>query len=424
MVRVRRAVARPVAAAAALSARTKRPTLLVNAVLLVLVAGCGFWAYRAVTGGADEPAATGARTVPVLTGDLTATVEADGSVASALTAAADFTTSGTVTDIRVRVGQRVAKGATLATVDAAAARRGLTAARADLSAANDAVTRASDAGQDTSQAQAQVTEADLAVREARDAVAGATLTAPIAGTVTKINGSIGGSSGGSGSSGSSGGSTSGGTGGGAGNNSAGRTGTAASSASTGGTSGFIELADLGRLQVTASFAEADAVRLRVGQAATVTWNALADTRVEGKVVTIDPNATSSNGVVTYAATISLAERPAAARAGQTVTASVVTGRATDTVYVVAAAVNKAGNRRTVTVLENGRQTVRQVRVGLESAAFVEIAEGVEPGEQVVLPTPTGTGQNGRGQGGFGPGGFGIGGGGRGPGGGGQGGGRG
>ena len=52
--------------------------------------------------------------------------------------------------------------------------------------------RAQDAGTDTTSAINEVTQAELAVDEAEAAVKGTRLTAPMAGTVVAVNGSLGG----------------------------------------------------------------------------------------------------------------------------------------------------------------------------------------------------------------------------------------
>ncbi|MET8152120.1 efflux RND transporter periplasmic adaptor subunit [Actinoplanes sp. NPDC049668] len=358
-----------------------RGSAAVNAALgLLLVAGA-YWAYEIVSGpDAGAAAATSTRTVAVRQGTVTASVTADGSVASAATADASFVTGGTVTSISVRVGDKVKKGQVLAKVDPAEAKRTLAAAEADLDAARDAVTRAEDAGTDTSSAENEVTQAGLAVDEAEAAVAGTVLKAPMAGTVVAVNGTLGSSSSGSSSSGSSSG--------------AGPS-TGDSSSSSGG---FIGLADLSRLQVTAAFAEADATRLKEGQAATVTWNALSGTTQTGKVVAVDPQATTANNVVTYGVTLSLDKVPTGAKPGQTVSASVVTGEVADAVYVNAAAVTTVGNRHSVTVLTGGVQEVRSVEIGLAGDQAVEITSGLTAGEQVVITTASST--TGSGTGGF------------------------
>lgn len=357
----------------------RRPSVAVNAVLVLALVAGAFWAYETVSGpDTGNAAAASVRSVPVQQGTVTASVTADGSLESASTASASFVTGGTVTAVSVRVGDKVKKGQVLAKVDPGPAQRTLSAAQADLAAAEDAVDRAEDAGSDTSSASNEVTQAGLAVDEAEAAVAGTTLKAPMAGTVVAVNGTLGSSSSGSSSSSSSGGGAPGGA-------------EATSSTST-ASSGFIDLADLTALQVTAAFAEADATKLKEKQAATVTWNALSGTRQSAKVVAVDPQATTANNVVTYGVTLSLDQVPAGAKPGQTVSVSVVTGEVTDAVFVNTAALTTVGTRHTVTVLAGGTQEVRAVEIGLEGDQATQITSGLAAGEQVVLKaTSTTTG---------------------------------
>jgi macrolide-specific efflux system membrane fusion protein len=359
----------------------RRPSVAVNAALAVALVAGVWWAYDTVSGPGTGPASAAVRTIPVGTGTVTASVAADGALESASTATASFVTGGTVTEIKAKVGQLVKKGQVLARVDRAAANRSLDAARADLDAARDALDRTADADADTTAAENEITRADLAVDEAEAALAGTVLKAPMAGTVVAVNGTLGGSSSGSSSSG-------GATGGG----STGPTGSTGGDSSTSNTSsgGFIDLADLTKLQVTAAFAEADATKLKERQTATVTWNALSGTEQSAKVVAIDPQAATANNVVTYGVTLSLDKVPTGAKPGQTVSVTVVTGTAENVLYVNAAAVTTTGNRRTVTVLANGQRQIRPVEVGLEGDTGVQITAGLTAGEQIVL-TSTGTG---------------------------------
>ena len=91
-------------------------TTLINSALGLLLVGGGTWAYFMISGDAAPAEANTTRTVAVAQGTVTATVTADGSIESANTMSADFATGGTVTAIKVKVGDRVAKGAVLATV--------------------------------------------------------------------------------------------------------------------------------------------------------------------------------------------------------------------------------------------------------------------------------------------------------------------
>ncbi|MEO3748871.1 HlyD family efflux transporter periplasmic adaptor subunit [Plantactinospora sp. B5E13] len=374
------------------------PALIVNVILALAVAGAATWAYTSFsTAEAAEPGSGGSRTVAAAHGTVTATVSAAGSVRSASTATATFATSGTVTAIRVQVGDKVTKGQALAVVDDTAARRQFDAARANLDAAQAALDRAQDADGDTSEAEAQVDQAELDVDEAEDAVAGTTLKAPMAGTVTAVNGTVGGSASGNGGTGNNNNTNGGGNAPGGTSNSGGDTG-------SGSVAGFIEIADLTRLEVFASIAEADATKLKTGQTGTVTWNALPEARSTAKLAAVDPNATTANNVVTYGVTFTLDDLPDGVRAGQSVNVSVTVGQAANVVYVNSAAVTSAGNRHTVTVMENGQRTVRAVEVGLEGDNTTEITSGLTAGEQVLIDTPSNSSNQGTSPGGGFPGG--------------------
>ncbi len=344
---------------------------LVNVALAVAVVGGGLWAYQIVSGPAEAQAsqATRTRLVAATRGTVSQTVSASGSVASSATANASFATSGTVTEVDVKVGDVVTKGQVLAKVDPTAAQASLNTAKANLTAAKAALTRAQNNSADAAtiaSAEAQVATAQAGVTSAQTTVNGTVLTAPIAGTVTAVNGAVGSSSGSTGS--SSGGS--------------GSTGSSSS--------GFVQLADLTKLQINASFAEADATKLKAGQAAQITWSALSGTRATGTVSTISPTATTSNNVNSYAVVIGLDTLPEGVRLGQSTTAVVTIAEVQNAVRIPSTALRTAGGQRTVEVQVNGQVETRSVEVGITGGSFVEIKSGLTAGEQVVITTTSST----------------------------------
>lgn len=355
---------------------TKRRALLLNGALAVLlVAGAGV-AYASLNGGGREAPAVSAPTARVTRATVTATVSASGSVESAKTRSLSFGVSGTVSKIHVKPGDKVRKGQVLARLDDGAARENLEAAAAALEAARDA-------GTDTASGYAQYVSARNTYREARRALAGTVLKAPFAGTVTAVNGTVGGSASGTSSSAGSSGSSGSSRGGG------GATGSAqGSSGGSGG--GFIELADTSKLQIVGNFTEADVTRIKVGQPATFTFDALTGVTAQGKVTLIDPVARTGDNVVQYAVTIAMTEVPEEVRLGQTATVQVVVDEAEDVLAVPASAVTTAGGRSTVTVLENGVEVRRTVEVGVRGDTLVEIRSGLDEGDEVVRRATTGT----------------------------------
>ncbi|GAA2295262.1 HlyD family efflux transporter periplasmic adaptor subunit [Nonomuraea roseoviolacea subsp. roseoviolacea] len=370
---------------------------MTNGALAVLLLGGAAFAYAQL--GTDEAAGeTALRTATAGRGAVTASVTASGSVESARSRALTFGTSGTVERVNVKAGDKVHKGDILAEVDDAAARETLSAAEATLASAT------AD-GTSTAQLYAAYVKARNAYREARRAVDGTVIRAPFAGTVTAVNGSVGGSSSGTGSGQTQSGQTQ------SGQTQSGQSGQSGQPAQQGGSgaTGFVELADTRKLQLVGSFTESDAGRLKVGQSATVTFDALPGVTATGKVSQIQPVASTSDNVVQYPVTITFGSVPAQVRLGQTATVEVVVGSAENAVTVPTAAISTTGGRSTVTLLRDGAQVRTAVEVGVRGTATSEITSGVSEGDVVVLPsvttgTGTGNGQQQRGFGGGFPGG--------------------
>jgi len=113
-----------------------RSGLVVNGVIvlaLLLVVAATVWTIR---GTGDEGGATDTQTTTVSTGEVTATVSANGNIASGRTVNVDFEgTGGVVEKIYVKAGQQVRKGQVLARVDQTSARQSVRLAQAQLSSA-------------------------------------------------------------------------------------------------------------------------------------------------------------------------------------------------------------------------------------------------------------------------------------------------
>ena len=263
---------------------------------------------------------------------------------------------------------------------------------------------------------ATVAEDKATVASDEAALTETTLKAPIAGTVTAVNASVGaaasaGSStftSASASSTAAASSTSG-SGGSSGLGSS----SAAASSSSGSGSGLFTIDSLGQLEIVAGFAEADATRIAVGQPVTITFAALPDTEVAGRVAAVSLTSTVVSNVVTYDETITLINPPATVKDGMTADVSVVDQTATNALYVPSAAITTTGTTSTVELLQNGKTTVTRVTTGLVGNSDTQILSGLKTGEVLVEPTVTVVGSTGTAgaatTGGFGGGGFGGGG---------------
>jgi len=267
-------------------------------------------------------------------GVVSSTITAGGSLAPGREVTSSFAVSGTLTSVAIEVGSTVTVGQTLGTIDSSQLQKAKTSAATALSSA--------------------------------------TLTAPIAGVVVAVNGSVGETTqaGSRAESVTPSGTTSSGTGG--------STGAAAS--------GFVTIADASTLTMTANIAEADIPKVTVGQDATVHFPALGTETAPAKVTAIAPTATTSNSVVTYATTIALTSAPTGLRLGQTAQVSITTRTSkTAALYVPTAAITTADGVSTVKVVaSDGTTTAKTVTLGIAGDVGTVITKGLSLGEKVVI----------------------------------------
>jgi len=273
----------------------------------------------------------------------------------------------------------------------------ITSAKASLASAkrsyNTATTAADDAvivGDDVA-----IANAKTALDDANDALAAATLTAPIDGRVTVVNAIVGQES----------------------------SGTAIQLQST-------------RLALSVSVTEDDILNLKVGQAASVAISATGGT-AKGIVTSVDPVATSSgtSTVVSYKVVVTLDDLTPAASSttgtgatatttaatspapsatttttplpGMSAEITIVIAQADNAVSVPAIALSGTTGSYTVRVLNaDGTVESRPVQVGLVTSDLAQITSGVNDGETVVTGTSadrttTSSSATNRGSGGFG-----------------------
>ena len=356
--------------------------------------------------GRHATVAAAATTATVTRGTVTATASAAGTVAVVSTRGLSFGTTAVVTELDVKVGDPVSAGQVLARLDSAAAQDAVDAAVQQVNTAQTNLTKAEQTpspstctvaylidpspspspsarpsgrpspstppsarpsrsaggggssprscsttgtgsrggsgGDALAAAQQQFNNAQLALLQAQQRLAGCVLTAPIAGRVISIAGTVG------------------------------------SQARSGG-NGFIVLGDVQDTEVQAQFSEADVASLAVGQPATITLPNRTEP-VTGKVTLISPVGTASGRLVRYGVQIAFDTVPADLLFGQSAAVAVTTAQATGVLYVPSSAVTGG----TVTVRAGGRDQRRTVVVGLRGDRYTEIRSGLDEGEQVVL----------------------------------------
>jgi multidrug efflux pump subunit AcrA (membrane-fusion protein) len=238
-------------------------------------------------------------------------------------------------------------------------------------------------------ARAAVRSASLTVQSDEQAVQNTKLYAPQSGTVVSLSGQVGevvsasGTTKASSASSSSGASSTGATGASA----ASRTGADASSssgsgASTGsGSSSFAVLSDLSSMQLVVALSESEIGKVKAGQIATVTVEALEGRKLAAHVSEVALTPTSSSGAVSYDVTFQLDQMESELKVGMSATAEVVVQQAQG-LSVPSSAISAAS----VTVERGGKQVRQPVVTGLVGDTSTIVSSGLKAGETVVLPS--------------------------------------
>ena len=251
------------------------------------------------------------------------------------------------------------------------------------------------------------TQDQAAVNAAQAAVNALTITAPISGTVSLGDGQASGSSvnpseisqllsaaesgGSSGLSGSGSGSALGALGSGGG--SGGATGTmiaAGAPISSGGS--LFTVTDDSTLSVAAQVDETDVLTVHPGVTASIQLNAVPGATYQGTVTSVDPTATtSSQGSVTYTVRLSLGPgklqdgRPAPTPLpGMSAIADLDVLTADHALSVPSSALVINGQTTSVWVLTNGVAHLRQITLGAQGDAVVQVLSGLSAGQRVVV----------------------------------------
>jgi len=164
------------------------------------------------------------------------------------------------------------------------------------------------------------------------------------------------------------------------------------------TTGFIVIANTGSMALQGTIGEADVVKLKLGQVATVTVDAIGTAKMTGKVTSLDPVATISAGVPVYGVDVTIDLPNQSVKPGMSGTANVIIASSPNALTVPNLAVKTASGRRYLTVMKDGQQVDTDVTFGISNDTVTEVLTGVQEGDVVVLPQPraTTTGAGGRG----------------------------
>lgn len=151
------------------------------------------------------------------------------------------------------------------------------------------------------------------------------------------------------------------------------------------TSPAICLIDPSEIKLGGVVDEMDVSKVKLGQEATITLDALPDKEVKGRVTFISPASTAQAGVVFYKTTITLENPDEELKDGMSANAEIVIEEHDGVLLIPNRAVQGSLEKPWVEVVTEGQIEERQISIGLSDGIYTEILSGLEEGEEVVLP---------------------------------------
>ena len=171
---------------------------------------------------------------------------------------------------------------------------------------------------------------------------------------------------------------------------------ALASTATSGAPALVILGDISKTAIRIPLNEVDVDKVKIGQSATITFDAFRDKQYKGHVTTIDTAGTNTNGVITYNATVAIHNPDSNIKPEMTTTVSIETAKKENVLTVPNSAIKpyKGGKAVIVTGVDKDSQVKNKagnklplhyvpVKVGLKGVMRTEITEGISDGTLVV-----------------------------------------
>jgi HlyD family secretion protein len=151
-----------------------------------------------------------------------------------------------------------------------------------------------------------------------------------------------------------------------------------------GTTTAVGMVDLSKLEVKVMVSEVDMVKIRIGQTAMISIDALPGAMYHGTLTTISPVGMVTSGVVNYPVIVTVMNSDGKIKPGMTANLAVSVERRENVLLLPLRAVRAQGNQKIVMVEYKGQTFQVPVSTGLASDTQVEITSGLQEGDVVVL----------------------------------------
>ena len=149
----------------------------------------------------------------------------------------------------------------------------------------------------------------------------------------------------------------------------------------------VHIVDTSAVEMNGVVDEIDVFKVKVGQEAIITVDALPDVEIAGEVIFISPFGTETTGVVEFAVTLALAPSDLELRGGLTTTADIIIEKHENVLQIPNRAIKGTpGDYWVEVVIDETTEEVetRQVTLGAQDKKFTEVTSGLKEGEKVIV----------------------------------------
>ena len=137
--------------------------------------------------------------------------------------------------------------------------------------------------------------------------------------------------------------------------------------------------------------EVDVAKVKFDQKASITFDAIEDLTLTGKVIEVDDIGTTDQGVVTYGVKIAFDEQDSRIKQGMSASVEIITDIKTD-IFAISSSAIKTDSTGSYVEILNTNQTIskKYITVGISNDTQTEIQSGLTGNENIITKTSTAT----------------------------------
>lgn len=154
-------------------------------------------------------------------------------------------------------------------------------------------------------------------------------------------------------------------------------------AGTGQGTSIVQLGDCSKMFVLASVDETDIAQVKVNMRVNISLDAYPGEVFKGRVTKIDPETVVEQNVTTIPVTVEILNPDARLKPGMNATCDFVVDVRRNVLMIPSVGVKERDGHYTVTMLQNGQQVEREIRIGIAGDEYTEVVSGLKEGDVIV-----------------------------------------